>query len=231
MDKVLQQRSMEWRELRCGNITASQFHRILKTPRAVPAWAGVDWLGASAASYMEELLWERASGQPSDRASTHQMRYGQDFEDQARDRAVIELQTRFGRSLELPEGDFAYIAHPDHEGIGFSPDGMVLPSDTVEIKNPYQGARHVRSILEGDFLTFEHRCQVQGGLWITGGKVAYVVSYDHRCKPRPFHMMEVPRHDIFIERELAPKILQFQQLLNELYDQFFTRLPLDEAPF
>ena len=133
----LTQLSMEWRKLRAGNITASKASDVLSentSKRAYYSWAP-KWLSRVAGRYLLQLIDERVSGAFADRAASHQMRYGQLHEDEARERAKHELWRKYESWLQLPVGDLAYIAHPDYPEIGCSPDFAVGTDTLGEIKN------------------------------------------------------------------------------------------------
>lgn len=228
----LTQLSMLWRLLRAGNITASRAAEMLtenKSKRAYYNWAP-KWLSRVAGRYMLQLIDERVSGAFADRGATHQMRYGQQHEDEARERTKHELWRLHGDDLQLPVGDLAYIAHPEYPEIGCSPDFGIGSQTLGEIKNPYDGSRHAEAILTGDFLELEHRPQVQFSLWVTGRKAYKIVSYDHRWRCQQLLIRDVERDDMYIESELEPGIKRFRELLLSIMDTHFPHVG-QEAPF
>ena len=228
----LTQLSMEWRKLRAGNITASKAADVLsgnKSKRPYYSWAP-QWLGKVAGRYLLQLIDEKVSGAFADRAASHQMRYGQLHEDEARERTKHELFRLHRGELQLPVGDLAYISHPDYPEIGCSPDFAVGDNTLGEIKNPYDGSRHAEAILTGDFLELEHRPQVQFSLWVTGRSGYKVVSYDHRWRCQQLHIVDVERDDMFLDNELVPNVLRFHDLLLRIMDKHFPHVG-QEAPF
>ena len=229
----LTQLSMEWRQLRAGNITASKAAKVLAentSKRPYYSWAP-QWLGKVAGRYLLELIDERVSGAFADRAASHQMRYGQLFEDEARERTKHELWRLHGEELQLPVGELAYISHPDYPEIGCSPDAGVADDTLVEIKNPYDGSNHAEAILEtNDFLALKHRPQIQLSLWVTGRQNYKVVSYDHRWRCQQLHIVDVERDEMFLEAELVPNVLRFRDLLLRIMDKHFPHVG-QEAPF
>ena len=228
----LVQLSMEWRKLRAGNITASKAKDVLKentSSRPYYSWAP-KWLGKVAGRYLLQLIDERVSGVFADRGATHQMRYGQQWEDEARERAKHELRREHGEELQLPVGELAYIPHPDYPEIGCSPDFGVGEDTLGEIKCPIDGSRHAEAILTGDFLELEHRPQVQFSLWVTGRTAYKIVSYDHRWRCQQLHIVDVERDDMFLEAELVPNVLRFRDLLLRIMEKHFPHVG-QEAPF
>lgn len=229
---MLTQLSMEWRKLRAGNITASKAADVLKegtSKRPYYSWAP-RWLGRVAGRYLLQLIDERVSGAIADRGASHQMRYGQQHEDEARERTKHELWRLYGEKLQLPVGDLAYIAHPDYPEIGCSPDFGYGTSILGEIKNPYDGSRHAEAILTSDWLELEHRPQVQFSLWVTGRTKYKIVSYDHRWRCHQLHIVDVERDEMFLESELVPNVLRFRDLLLRIMDKHFPHVG-QEAPF
>lgn len=228
----LTQLSMQWRKLRAGNITASKAAAVLTegtSKRPYYSWAP-RWLGRVAGRYMLQLIDERVSGAFADRAASHQMRYGQEHEDEARERTKHELWRLHGDELQLPVGELAYISHPDYPEIGCSPDFGVGPQTLGEIKNPWDGSRHAEAILTGDFLELEHRPQIQFSLWVTGRSSYKIVSYDHRWRCQQLHIVDVKRDVMFLESELVPNVLRFHDLLLRIMDKHFPHVG-QEAPF
>ncbi len=230
----LTQLSMEWRQLRAGNITASKAADVLtenksKSKRPYYSWAPW-WLSRVAGRYMLQLIDERVSGAFADRAASHQMQYGRLHEDEARERTKHELLRIHGDELQLPVGELAYIVHPKCSEIGCSPDFAVGADTLGEIKNPWDGSRHAEAILTRDFLELEHRPQVQFSLWVSGRQNYKIVSYDHRWRCQQLHIVDAERDEMFIESELAPSVLRFHGLLLDLMDRHFPHVG-QEAPF
>lgn len=230
---MLTQLSMDWRLCRLGNMTASKAAAMLapnqsKTKKAY-YWAP-QWLGKVAGRYLMELVAERMTDVPADRVTSYQMRYGQEHEEESRERAKHELWRLHGESLLLPVGDLAYVSHPDYPDIGCSPDFGVAEDTLGELKNPVDGSRHVEAIFTRDWLELEHRPQIQFSLWVTGRQKYKLVSYDHRWCCQQLLIVDVERDTMYIESELEPGILRFRTLLLEMMDKHFPHVG-QEAPF
>jgi len=179
------QGSAEWIDARLALPTASQFHRILTPAKAQ--------LAAARFTYRNELLAEWHLGYPVVDAESGFMTRGTDMEEDAR--AWYELQ----RDAEITPGGFLLT---DDGRAGCSPDGLVGEDGGLEIKVP-AAKHHIGYLLDG--LDGEHRCQVQGGLMISGRKWWDVVIYSPTFPSRIFR---VERDEEFIIK-LRQGVTQF----------------------
>ena len=219
----LKQRSMEWRKLRCGDVTASRFKDI-KKPRSksdgYPMGNG-ELIGGTAFGYLEELLAEIFTGKPQDRlGNVPAIQHGNFYEEVHREHAQEQLLQRFGKDLILPTGDLAYVIHPTEPHVGGSPDYGVGGDAGGEMKCPYDPAKHVAYLRRGvDWWLKEHEAQVQGIMWITGWTTYYVSSF-HPDFPKEHQMIlwEVDRSELYIN-SLASRVLAFRDLLLEEYNR------------
>lgn len=157
------QGSPEWHALRLGIPTASNFGRIL-TPTGRPS--------ASADAYMHELIAERMLGVALSAESVDFMERGKALEAEAV--AWFELQT--GADTEA-----VGFCTTDDGRIGCSPDRLVDSVAGLEVKCP-SPAVHVGYLLDGG-ISDKYRPQVQGGLWITGRKSWWTLSYHPDMPP------------------------------------------------
>jgi predicted phage-related endonuclease len=188
------QGSGEWLRERAGKVTASRFKDVLaKKKDGTPMQKRED--------YLWELVTERLTGSAADHFASTAMQWGSDNEALAR--MAYEAQT--GAMCE----EVGFILHPDHEGVGGSPDSLIGMDGGWEGKCPFNSAVHLQTILGG--MPEEHRAQVQGLMWITGRAWWDFTSYDPRL-PAPFdlYVERIPRDDAFIEK-LAEEIDAFQK--------------------
>ena len=184
------QGSAEWIDARLCLPTASQFHRILTPAKAQ--------LAAGRFSYRNELLAEWALGYPVVDAESNFMTRGKDMEEDAR--AWYELQ----REEDVSPGGFLLT---DDGRAGCSPDGLCGEAGLIEIKIP--GAKgHIGFLLDG--LEGEHRCQVQGELWISGRQWCDVVIYSPAF---PSRIYRLERDEEFIGK-LRQAVTQFAEELD-----------------
>jgi putative phage-type endonuclease len=191
------QRSPEWFAARLGVPTASQFSKIL-TPRTMKP-------SASADGYLYSLLAEWATGFSQDETLTAFMQRGTDLEDEAV--ALYELQH------DVSTEEVGFILRDDRM-VGCSPDRLVGDDGLLEIKAP-SAAVHIRHLLADD-LPDDHRCQVQGQLYISGRAWADVLSY---CPGLPPALVRVQRDGAFIAalaREVDSFVLRLQEARAEM---------------
>lgn len=159
----VEQGTDEWRQVRCGRITASRIGDLMATTRSGPA--------ASRKNYIAELVAERLTGQPQDGGFVSAaMQWGIDQEQFAigtyeakRDAWV----TRVG-----------FVTHPDIEMAGCSPDGLVDDDGMVQVKCP-NTATHIATIRGGP-IDRKYLLQMQWEMACTGRAWSDFVSYDPR---------------------------------------------------
>jgi hypothetical protein len=154
----VEQGSKAWLDAKVGIPSASNFHRII-TPKTLKPSAAAD-------GYMHELLAERLLGQPLDDATTNFMQRGTIIEKKAREWYALQ------RDCDVEQVGFLLA---DDRRAGCSPDGLIGTAGGLEIKCP-SAAVHVGYVL-GE-LAEKYRCQIQGGLWITGAEYWDFVSYN-----------------------------------------------------
>ena len=166
----------EWLQARLGVVTASQFHRVM-TPKTRKA-------AAAATDYLNELIAEWLLGEPLDGATSQMMERGRDMEEEAVDWYTFmrEVPERVGLCLR------------DDRRVGASPDALVGMDGMLEIKCPGP-KKHVSYLLGADPQD-DHRCQVQGGLWVTGRSWMDLVSYHPAMQPV---IVRCDRDEPFIE--------------------------------
>jgi hypothetical protein len=198
---VVAQGSEEWRRLRMGVPTASEFHRIL-TPTGKPS--------KSAEPYLCELLGELMMGRPLDSPSFPWMQRGHDLESDAAN--WYELQCDIATSI-------VGFCTTDDGRIGASPDRLVGDDGLLEIKCPSPDV-HVRYLLFPDRgVDAEYRVQVQGQLYVTGRQWCDVVSYHPEL---PSVIVRVERDEEYITK-LEIELQTFCERLAEGRVQLQTR--------
>lgn len=224
----LQQRSTVWRMRRCGVVTASRFSDIMTQPRTKAAQYAGEW-SETAKAYLLEKLAELLTGQPADRFQSAPTKWGTEWEAEAFEKAVPVVAERFGCAIGRPEGQFAFIEHHSEPAIGCSPDGVIGDDGLLELKCPWNPLNSLRTVLSGA-MPEKHEAQVQGSLWCTGRRWYAFCSYDPRFERSgvdPLFVARVERDDSYIDRELAPRVLRFRDLLLEEH----ARLTGGKAPF
>ncbi len=136
------QNSEEWKRLRCGIPTASEFSSIL---------AKGD--GKTRRSYMHRLAGEIITGQPAETYESLDMLRGREMEQQAMSMYSFEYD------IECKRVGFARNGR-----VGASPDALIGDRGLLEIKTK-KAALLIECILRDEFPP-EHKAQVQGQLWV-----------------------------------------------------------------
>lgn len=173
------QGSPEWRMLRAGIPTASQFHRII-TPKTRKRSTQID-------QYARELAAERLLGRPLETIPSAAMTDGTEREAQA----VASYELTHGVDTEA----VGFLTTDDGR-IGASPD-RIFDGGLLETKNP-KAHTHIGYLL-GDGPDDDYRCQLQGQLYVSGYPLVDIIS----CFPGlPDIVVRVRREEEFIA-ELA----------------------------
>lgn len=168
-----EQGSPAWVTERLGHATASRFKDIIGRK------ANKEY-GVARHDYMMELAYERLTEASPEVYVTKAMQWGSDMENQAR----VVYSERTGNQVALA----GFIKHGTLKA-GASPDGLIGFDGGMEIKCPFDGTRHLETLLNG--MPKEHKAQVQGAMWITGAEWWAFVSYDPRLPQGP---------DLYVER-------------------------------
>lgn len=207
----VEHRSLEWRELRCGYITAS---------RAADATATVKKGEAAARrNYRTEVIAERLTKIPTPEGYvSREMRWGIEQEPFAR--AAYEML----RGILTEPGGF--VVHPTIEGFGCSPDALVGLDGMAQIKCP-NTSTHLEWMLAGG-VPLEHTPQMLAEMACTGRQWSDFVSFDPRV-PKHLQLFVVRwQRDEKLISILEDEILKFSSDIAEVMD----RLPqADGVPF
>ena len=179
---MIEQGSADWLKQRCGKITASRFVDVLAVLKSgKPAEARQ--------KYQRELVFEILSGVPKQSASASAMKWGSEIEQYARE--AYEIET--GNIVKTAE----FTLHSTLPHVGSSPDGLVEPNGGIEIKCPYDEAKHIQTLLDG--MPEEHTAQIQGNMWVTGRNWFDFVSFDPRQgEAYRIYIQRIPRDENYI---------------------------------
>lgn len=176
------QGSDEWLAMRAGHCTASRFKDVLAKIKSGEA--------AMRRNYRIQLVTERLTGRPCESYSNAAMEWGTNTEPAAR----MAYEALTGAFVN----EASFMAHPEVQWVGASPDGLIDDDGMVEIKCPYQSTVHVETWESG--MPSEHRAQIQGNLWVNGRQWCDFISFDPRM---PEHLQvyreRVERDDKYIE--------------------------------
>ncbi len=207
---AFQDDELEWKTQRLGNITGSTFGTLVVKDKK-----GGYTLSTSktAENLIYKIAWERLlkSGNVSNGLgrldiNSREVNHGSDWESVARDlyskRFQVEVQS---------ENKF----HQLDEWIGGTPDGFVGEDGIVEIKCPYNGGNHLKSMLTGEIYNTDYLYQIQGYLWITGRKWCDFITYD------PDLIDELQLNVIRVDRdeEIIEGIAQVMELVKDKIQQ------------
>ncbi len=158
-----EQGTPEWLQARLGVPSASSFSKLVTTT-GKPS--------AQAEAYINQLVAERISGDPTIFHVTEPMTRGIDLEPEARLRYELE-----SGSLVNQVG---FLMH-DTIQAGASPDGLVGENGGLELKCP-SPATHVEYLRDGNLPT-KYLQQVQGCLWVSGRDWWDFMSFHPKMEP------------------------------------------------
>jgi putative phage-type endonuclease len=190
------QGSDEWKQARCGKLTASRVHDILPGKRGGYLKPRED--------LFYELLAERISEEPKEHYINSAMQWGMEKEPLAR--AVYESVT--GKVVT----EVGFINHPTIRNFGCSPDGILPDGEGgVEIKCPTRET-HIR-LLAGGEMNPKYYTQIQICMWVTGRVYWDFFNYDPRMPYEYSYVLRrIERSNNYIEH-LDHEVRKF---LNEL---------------
>ena len=192
----------EWLKARLGVPSASNFSKVVTTKGQ---------RSASFMGYVNALIAEKLTGDPTYVKITEPMERGTSLEDEAR--AMYQLIN----DTEVRQVDF--IKHPNME-VGCSPDGLIdVKCDRgliggLEIKCPLQGT-HVEHLRAGK-VPSKYMLQVQGCMFVTGRGYWDFMSYHPKMKPL---IVRTYRDDDLIN-ELATNLQEAVLLIEDGVDKF-----------
>lgn len=167
------QGSSEWRAVRCGVPTASNFAKILAQGE-----------GKTRRRYLLDLVSECLTGEVEESYTNGHMERGHRQEDDARQRYAFQFDAEPMRIGFMRLGR-----------IGASPDSLIGDDGLLEIKTKL-GALHLE-VLEAGKLPSEHVAQVQGQLLVSGRQWCDFVSYRPRL---PLFCIRVQRDEAYIAK-------------------------------
>lgn len=190
----IKQGSEDWKNIRCGVITASRFKDVLAKGQ-----------GKTRSAYMKQLVAEMLTGEPLETYVSTEMKWGTETEPQAR--SVYELDN----AVEVEEVSFIKYGELS---VGVSPDGLVGNNGVLEIKCP-STVTHIDTLLYGKMPQC-HTAQVQGQLWVSEREWCDFVSFDPRIKTdKSYFCVRVYRDEEYI-KNLKSEVTKFAEELHEL---------------
>lgn len=202
----VEQRSIEWHELRRAKVTGTKFKSLLaKNPIEL----------------VYELIAEAATGIEDDEDGyvSAAMLWGAEMEPLA----CLAYEGITKRTVKHA----GFISHDEADWFGLSPDGYVELEDGniigIEIKAP-NTKRHVKTIVENKIPTdAKANWRPQCMMWfLLDDKVKQVdfVCYDERYTDKKCHIISVMREDVISElQEMEMKVFAFRQLWLNTIDK------------
>ena len=166
------QGSAEWKALRLGIPTASEFDSLV-TPDFKPR------TGQGPETYLYQKLCEKLLGYAPD-VNSFAMEQG----------TILEMEAKPYYSVTHAEVQTVGFITTDDGRIGCSPDGLVGDDGGLEVKCP-QPHTHLRYLFEG-VVPKEYLAQVHGAMLVTGRPWWDFVSYSRQFKPL---VVRTLRHD------------------------------------
>jgi putative phage-type endonuclease len=187
----MEQRSEEWFAARCGKVTASRVADIVAKTKT--------GYSASRENYLAQLVCERMTGKPAESYSNTAMQWGTDQEPFAR--AAYEA------AKDVLVQEVGFVIHPNIEGAGASPDGLVGEFGLVEIKCP-NTATHIQTLLDQK-VPDKYNIQMQWQMCTTGRQWCDFCSFDPRMEEGlQLFIKRVEYHPLYVA-ELEKEVINF----------------------
>ena len=180
----MEQGTQEWFSARLGKVTGSCFQKVLSGRQ-------------TAATYKMELVSERLTGQSPPQVSSKAMAWGHEHEDKARIAySLFLLDKDDDRASQIKQVGF--VDHPEVDGAGCSPDGLVGDDGVIEIKCPYTHKNHLRTLMTRE-VPKEYVAQCQGAMWVLGKSYCDFISYHpHFGSSMELCVLRLERSDEYI---------------------------------
>jgi hypothetical protein len=164
----------DWKKDRLGMITGSNFGKLIVKSRDKKSY--VLSSGTTATNLIYKIAWERllkdgniSNGLGRLDVSSKAMQHGNDFEGQA----ILKYMEVTGLKVDYAQ---RFIKLDDF--IGGTPDGFIGDDGLIEVKCPFNGGNHLKSLLTNEIYNPEYLYQIQGYLWVTNRKWCDFVTYD-----------------------------------------------------
>ena len=192
----LEQGSIEWKAVRAGLTTASEFSQVLAKGQ-----------GKTRRTLMLKKAGERITGNPSESYSNEHMERGKEQEATARELYIAHTGAEVVECGFMKDGN-----------VGYSPDGIIGTTGLIEIKSRLA---HVQAdtLLSGE-VPSENMAQIQGGLWISKREYLDYVSY---TPGMPLFIKRVLPDLVYIDnlsREIQAFEVELQAVIQQILSKF-----------
>lgn len=166
------QEEKEWHISRLGKVTGSQLGKLVKKDRSGDYKLSD---GKVANDLLYKIAWERflvteSNGLNRLNISSKEMQHGNDYELEA----IKCFEELTGNKVVL--GGFKFETM--NEFFGGTPDGYIDHETIIEVKAPWNGGNHLKSLLTGEIYNTDHFYQIQGYLLLTGAEKCFYCTYD-----------------------------------------------------
>ena len=186
----------EWRQMRAGIPTASEFATVLAKGRG-----GGE--SKTRRTYLLKLAGERLTGEPAESYSNGHMERGKAMEAEARDAYAF-----------MRDAEYEQVGFIRNGNAGCSPDGLIGDDGMVEIKTKLP---HLQlEVLLANELPAEHIAHCQGAWWIAEREWLDFVSYWPRLN---LFVTRVVRDEAYIAR-LKIEVADFNEELDTIVRRF-----------
>tara|TARA_R110000787_G_C13388850_1_gene442479 strand:+ start:900 stop:1523 length:624 start_codon:yes stop_codon:yes gene_type:complete len=199
-----EQGSDEWLEIRKGVATASNFSRLL-TPKTEKPSSSINKYAKELAL---ELTYEELKVNSFKSAAMEDGNLREGLARQAYQEAKV---------LKVNEVGFMIS---DCGNFGYSPDGVVGKDGLIEVKC-LEAEAHSEILLSSPLqMPVIYKCQIQGGLWISGRKWCDFVAYGKvKKKERNLIIIRIFRDEDFIKKlevEVKKCITLRDEIINKI---------------
>ena len=200
------QGTQDWHTDRLSRFTSSRMGDLMKNGRGKDAG-----IGQTALTYIIDKAYEIMTGTPQGFTGNAATEWGHENEPLA----IAEYSEKYGVTVD-PIG---FVCHPTNHRVGGSPDGLVGNDGIIEVKCPFNGAKHLNNVLTDAFVD-DYEWQCHGNIWVTGRKWCDLISFDPRItNGKRLHVVRIERDE--------DKIAAMEARVNEatkLLEQYLEKL-------
>lgn len=194
----------ELRYKRLGMLTGSQFGKLVVKEKGKDGYTLSQ--SETATKIIYRIAWERllkegsiSNGLGRVNFSSAATNHGHDYEQEAIEKYIQKTGNEVDYHQKFIERGLY---------VGGTPDGYIGKDGLIEVKCPWDGGNHLRSLLSGKIYNPEHHYQIQGYLWLTRRKWCDYITYD------PDLREDLQLNIIRVERD--EKIIRgIQQVMND----------------
>lgn len=170
---IAENEEQEWRIERLGKVTGSQLGKLVVKDRSTKGYKLSS--GKVASDMLYKIAWERfliteSEGLNRLNVSSQAMQHGNDYELAA----IKALEEVTGLKVKL--GGYQFKKY--NEFFGGTPDGYIDDDTIIEVKAPWNGGNHLKTLITKEIYNEDHFYQIQGYLLLTGAKKCIYATYD-----------------------------------------------------